>query len=146
MPIFRTGNMWDQWQESSLFLITTNSTVKKNGRLVMGRGIAQQARDKFPGLDLALGKQIEYSKYGLLISLDWPRKKLGCFQVKYNWYDKADLDLIKHSTEMLLGFIKTSKPKLVSLNFPGIGYGGFSRDLVLPIISVLPDCVPVWER
>ena len=40
MPIFKTGNMWTAFDETALFLLTTNSTVKRNGALVMGRGIA----------------------------------------------------------------------------------------------------------
>lgn len=47
--------MWSAYDDADLFLITTNSTLKKNGALLMGRGIARQARDLFPGLDLALG-------------------------------------------------------------------------------------------
>lgn len=33
-------------------VITTNGFVKNNGQLVMGKGIAQQARDKFKNLEL----------------------------------------------------------------------------------------------
>jgi hypothetical protein len=58
MPIFKTGDMWTAFDEATLFLLTTNATIKRNGALVMGRGIARQARDRFPGLDAALGKQI----------------------------------------------------------------------------------------
>lgn len=29
MPIFKTGNMWTAYEDVDLFLITTNSTVKK---------------------------------------------------------------------------------------------------------------------
>ncbi len=34
----------------------------------------------------------------------------------------------------------------VALNFPGIGYGGLNRNEVLPIISILPDNVEIWEK
>lgn len=46
--------MWTAYDDADLFLITTNSTLKKNGVLVMGRGIARQACDRCPGLDTAL--------------------------------------------------------------------------------------------
>jgi hypothetical protein len=117
----------------------------------MGAGIAKEARDRFPRLDFELGMVISgmnwrgFPIYNLLVSPEWPQKKLGCFQVKRHWQDRADLFLIEQSTAVLEKFINKHKPKLVSLNFPGIGFGGLSRDLVLPIISVLPDCVHVWE-
>ncbi len=54
MPQFCRGDMWTAYDDADLFLITTNSTLKKNGVLVMGRGIARQACDRCPGLDTAL--------------------------------------------------------------------------------------------
>ncbi|MFW6042645.1 MAG: hypothetical protein ACOC9C_03095, partial [Chloroflexota bacterium] len=82
--------MWTAYDDADLFLITTNSTLKKNGALVMGRGIAQQARNRFPGLDLALGREIarrcgNRGEYGLLVSPRWPAAKLGAFQVKTDY-------------------------------------------------------------
>jgi hypothetical protein len=58
MPQQQQGDMWSVYQEADLFLITTNATLKRNGALVIGRGIARQARDRFPGLDIALGRHI----------------------------------------------------------------------------------------
>lgn len=58
MPTFVTGNMWDSYEVADLFLITTNSTLTRPNKLVMGRGIALQAKERFPGLDTALGRQI----------------------------------------------------------------------------------------
>lgn len=50
MTTFRTGNMWTVWDEVDFFVITTNSTIKQNGAVVMGRGIAKQVRGYFPGI------------------------------------------------------------------------------------------------
>lgn len=58
MPIFQRGDMWRAFDDADLFLITTNAVLKSNWALVMGRGIAKQARDRFPGIDLAIGRQI----------------------------------------------------------------------------------------
>lgn len=146
--ILKTGDMWNAWDRVDLFLITTNAIVTKDQRLVMGRGIARQARDRFPGLDLMLGGEIRYVvgwKYGLFISNGWPEKKLGCFQVKVDWKDKADLKLISLSTAMLLNWCEKHPKAIVALNFPGIGNGGLPRNQVLPIISTLSSTVEVWE-
>ena len=63
MPTFTTGNMWDAYPATDLFVITTNSfiTAERFGhdeRLVMGRGIALEARNRFPGIDNRLAKLI----------------------------------------------------------------------------------------
>ena len=54
----RQGDMWSVFSEADLFLITANATLTLQGKLVMGTGIAKEARDRFPGLDQALGKAV----------------------------------------------------------------------------------------
>ncbi len=130
MPICKTGNMWSALDEVDLFLITTNATIKRNGTLVMGRGIARQARDRFPGLDAALGKQIlsvygHQGRYGLLVSPRWPKARLGAFQVKRHYSQPASLELIRHSVTALCAWCAAHPDALVALNFPGIGNGRY---------------------
>ena len=55
MATFRKGNMLAHWKEADLLLITTNSTLKKNGALVMGAGIALTIRDRFKDVAKLLG-------------------------------------------------------------------------------------------
>lgn len=140
------GNMWDSYRRCDLFLITTNSSITKAGKLVMGRGISRQARERFPGLDVKLGGLISNGqRYGLLVSPAWPEGKLGLFQVKAAWSDYASFDLIRYSTNMLIDWCAEHPEAKVNLNFPGIGSGRLSRYSVLPIIESLPDQVTVWE-
>ena len=158
MPTFTTGDMWTTFTETDLFLITTNATIKRNGALVMGRGIARQARDRFPGLDAALGKQIKnvcgspsarfrsgQGQYGLLVSPRWPKAKLGAFQVKWHYSQPASLELIRHSVATLCAWCTAHPDALVALNFPGIGNGRLCREDVLPILRQLPEQVVIWE-
>lgn len=84
MPQFQTGDIWTVYPTTDLILITTNSTLRRDGKLVMGRGIARQARDRFPRLAKVLGQHIsthcgDQGTYGLLISSRWPKAKLGAF-------------------------------------------------------------------
>lgn len=151
MPKFKTGNMWDAWEEADLFLITTNSTIKKNGALVMGAGIAKEARDMFPGLDLTAGQRIKdkcgnLGLYYLLISDDWPNKKLGLFQVKTHYSNKADIEIIRESTWQLAQWATHFTDIQIHLNYPGIGNGGLSKSQIEPIIITLPDNVTIWEK
>ena len=151
MAQFCTGEMWSVYDEADLFLITTNSTLKRNGALVMGRGIARQARDdRFAGLDLALGQEIasrcgSMGEYGLLVSPRWPTAKLGAFQVKTHFNQPAQPALIHRSAQALVAWCRMHPQASVCLNFPGIGNGGLLREEVLPIVAQLPDAVQIWE-
>lgn len=146
--ILKSGDMWRAWRCCDLFCITTNATIKKNGSLVMGAGIARQARDKFLGVDLALGRIISGldGDYGLLVSPQWPSKKLAAFQTKRHWREPSEVDLIVLSTNHLLGWALRHPDCRIALNFPGIGHGGLSRADVLNIVEILPNNVQVWER
>jgi len=143
--ILKQGNMWDAYEEVTYFIVTTNATVTKDGRLVMGRGIAKQAVEKFPGIDYEIGEELpsltdEYGRYGCLIG-----EPISIFQVKTFWGNPADLGLIEFSTNMLNFIADKHAEATFALNFPGIGNGGLRRELVLPIIQTLPDNVQVWE-
>jgi hypothetical protein len=147
---FRKGDMWLAYDGADLFLITTNSTLRRNGALVMGRGIARQARDRFPGLDLALGREIarrcgNLGEYDLLVGPRWPAAKLGAFQVKTDFARPASLSLIRRSAATLLAWCERHPHATVHLNFPGIGNGGLARAQVLPLVKSLPDSVCLWE-
>jgi hypothetical protein len=156
--------MWSAWDQADLFLITTNSSTRADGRLVMGAGIARQARDRFPGLDARLGQVIqnqaaartrfshrgrEYFSftppYCLLVSPNWPQGKLGLFQVKHWFCDHANLDLIECSVSALRRWCSEHPDARVHVNFPGIGNGRLDSGDVLPLISQLPDSVDVWQ-
>jgi hypothetical protein len=100
MPTFATGNMWDAYATTDLFAITTNSFITRDERLVMGAGIALEARNRFPGIDSRLAKLIRSTSghpgyYGLLID---PATHIAAFQVKQDWRNPADTALILGST------------------------------------------------
>ena len=116
----------------------------------MGRGIARQARDRFPGLDLALGRDIatvcgHLGHYHLLLSPRWPAAKLGAFQVKTHYARPASPALIRQSAIALLSWCEEHPGAVVHLNYPGIGNGRLRRGDVLPIVARLPDQVAIWE-
>lgn len=150
MPKFKTGDMFSVFNEADIFLITTNSTIKANGTLVMGAGIAKEARDRWKGLDAIAGEMVmsecgNRGTYGLMLS-NWRNgKKLGLFQVKIGWDENADVELIKLSTEKLIRFAEEHPELKIHLNYPGIGNGKLSVDDVHPIICSLPNNVTIWS-
>ena len=73
-------------------------------------------------------------------------QKIGAFQVKRHFREKASLSLIGYSVVRFLHIIKYERVERLDMNFPGIGYGRLPRAHVLPVIQELPDCVHVWEK
>ena len=122
--IIKSGNMWSVWQQADLFFITTNSTIDTRGNLVIGAGIARQARDRFPGIAALWGKLIAPipTDYHLLISPSWQTgKKLAAFQTKRHWRQDSPLGLIIASTAKLHEFAIANPQAKIKLPFPGIG-------------------------
>ena len=138
------GDMWDIVGETDLFCITANSTVRKSDEhLVMGRGIAREAAQRYPGLQFMAGKLVSaYSvPYGVIIL---PIKPFALFQVKTHWQHDAELSLIEHTVRCLL--LHAKGYNTVDRNFPGIGNGKLLMEDVLPVIDCLGDNVNVWIK
>ena len=88
--------------ENKFICITTNGTVKKNGECVMGRGNALTAKEIYPDLPKIIGDGIE--RLGNRVF--WFEKyRLFTFPVKHNYYEKADMNLIKRSIDQLTGLM-----------------------------------------
>lgn len=136
-----TGNIWDYLnQPRTVLLITTNGFVKKNGEAVMGRGCALEASTRFPYFSKHLGKFLQ--NYGNHLYIF--RSNLWTFPVKYNWYEKADLNLIKQSAEELLSNINMGTDDWqYILPRPGCGNGNLNWSEVKPVIEFLPNSVKV---
>lgn len=151
--ILRKGDMW--LSGADIIAVTGNAYVKSNGELVMGRGAAQEAAQRYPGCAQAFGTQIIHWSvrspgvpYGFVLCVrDYPGKpRLGLFQVKYNWWEAAKLPLIQVSARQLSASARGSlRGYRIALNFPGIGNGRLARESVLPLLQGLPNNVEVWE-
>lgn len=139
--------------KDEVIVVTCNSYLRNDECLVMGRGAALELKTKCPDIDSKFGILVSkwgghLGKYGLLLATYNPNQNdpciFGIFQVKYHYRAKADLDLIKYSTEHLASY--ADSPITFSMNFPGIGFGQLSAKEVLPIVEVLPDNVTLYVR
>ena len=133
-------DLWDPLWD--IRCITTNGYVKSNGACVMGRGVALQAKNKYPGIATDLGRLIKLhgNHVFLLYAYD-----IVSFPVKNNWYEKGDLELIKRSAEELMSLLEvTPEIKQVALPRPGCGNGKLSWEVVKPKIeNILDDRVTI---
>ena len=155
-------DIWDDFEELDCLLFTANSFIKNDKSLAMGRGIAKEVKDKFPGIDKEFGEIImstlysndskrlhrseydtvkkDFSKFGLIVL-----GKIGAFQTKYHFKYKSELSLIEFSISMLDVYARDNPDKLIGLTFPGINYGKLSEEDVLPFLETLPDNVRVYK-
>ena len=124
--------------------VTTNGVVKKNGSAVMGAGNALQARKIFKGLDLDLGRLIK--KNGNIVQIirfemiHGKKIPIVSFPVKHNWWEKADLELIRKSLDQLSAEIKFNQWKKVILPRPGCMNGKLSwLTEVKPLLELFMD-------
>jgi hypothetical protein len=146
MPTYEFGDMWDAYQRCKRFFVTANSCLREDGRLVMGAGMARQARKRFSHLNVDLerhaGKKVRnhLSEYNLrLLSF-----KLGLFQTKTHPSKDSGLGIISDSASALKRYAEPIRNS-VHLNFPGIGCGNLPVEEVKPALEPLPGNVHVWR-
>ena len=135
------GNLWTH--PCPIKCITTNGFVKSNGRAVMGRGCALAAKQKFPNIDLALGKAIKESGNKLRCLFEDSDLTIVSFPVKHNWWENADLDLIRKSCYELTCLVEDKQWEEVLLPRPGSGNGKLNwyNDVKPTIQDLLSDRV-----
>jgi hypothetical protein len=104
----------------------------------MGRGVAVQAKVKYSGLAKALGKAI--LEKGNHVHYFEISGGLASFPVKHNWWEKADLDLIKRSADELVVLVDSLIGiEKVALPRPGCGNGRLAWKTVKPVLEYLDN-------
>jgi hypothetical protein len=147
------GDIWEHVDEYDAVVITTNGTVKKNGEAVMGRGIALQAKERYPLLPKDLGEMLK--KEGNVpfgFSYTWG-EFIFTLPVKHHWHERASIKLIERSTITLVEALEKTNnvfhwnlSKIV-MPRPGCGNGGLKWEDVKPVIEpYLDDRFTVMER
>ena len=126
-----------------IYLFTANSTIKRNGCLVMGAGAALHVRETYPGSDRIFGARIKHlSIYGLVISVV---AGIGAFQTKKHFAFDSTVDIIKFSVERLTECALANPGVTFHLNYPGINNGKLTVEVVQPLIDILPDNVLIYK-
>ncbi len=111
------------WTRNDLLIFTSNGVVRRDGRLVMGKGIAKVVRDNFRPLknsfkvhriDSLFGRLVE--KYGnrpfivptdsCFYLLENKPQYIMSFPTKDHWENKSSLELIRESRELAVWEIK----------------------------------------
>jgi len=128
------GNIWNI--EGDWRVIPTNGYINKKGECVMGRGLALQAKLRYPRLPFELGVLIEMS--GNRVFLLRPHKLIS-FPVKPVWWVKASTEMVEESCEQLVQVVNDSEETNVLIPLVGCGNGKLHRSQVLPVLEKYLD-------
>ena len=139
------GNLWDWHAKGYPVVITTNGDVNRYSHAVMGRGVAFEAHQRFPGISAYLAERLKLEGNHVL----WfPQYSIFTFPVKHHWYELADMQLIERSLQELVKIaddgsyargdtvISTDKICMVT---PGVGNGKLDRRKVRPLLEKYLD-------
>lgn len=116
--------------------ITTNGIVKNNGELVMGAGIALEAKRRFPKLPMKLGEYVD--EFGNVPFVCF-EENIITFPTKHHWKDPSDLDLIVSSAKLIVNRVNVYTIGSVALTRPGCGNGNMVWSEVKPLIEDILD-------
>lgn len=138
--IIKKENIFDTHQTYNAICVTTNGQVKKDGRLIMGAGVALQFKENFPGLDYELGQKVlTYGNRPFLIFKK--NTAIVSFPTKNDWRKKSDIELIKFSAKNLVKIAQSRFWTRIALPAPGVGKGGlnWSKDVYPALKPILDD-------
>lgn len=127
------GDIWGVAKQlDALVVVPTNGDVRRDGRAVMGRGLAAQAAARWPDLPAALGGRLR--RLGGAVFY-FPDCEAFSFPVKRHWPDRADLALIARSAVDLARLAPLVTDRRVCLPRPGCGNGRLDWARVRPVIA-----------
>ena len=126
------GNLW-YWHGLGKHVgITTNADINRRQELVMGRGVALEAKRRFPDLAVTLANHvIHHGNVPCYVAKD----RLFTVPVKQHYLAKAEISIILRSLSILDEILVTLVISEVYIPMPGCGAGGLKREDVLPVIE-----------
>ena len=152
-----TGNIFDYVGLVDAICITTNGTIKSNGELVMGAGVAKAFYDKY-NKKYQIARTLAQKLYDgpplhkLFAVSSKDNICYNCLDAKYNngthiisfptknhFQDKGDLNLIIQSAKRLVWIADNYGLKKIIIPSPGTGCGQLSRDLVYKELNKILD-------
>lgn len=139
------GDIWEYHAKGHPITITTNGYVNSRGQCVMGRGIAKQAKIKFPELPYDIANHLR--KLGNTVGY-YPNYNLFSFPTKHVWYRPSDPALIVRSTKQLVNLADIMDLSRVYMVRPGCSNGRLEWKDVKPLIEPWLDSrfvIVEWE-
>lgn len=152
------GDIFDYVGIADCICITTNGTIKSNGELVMGAGVAKQFYDKYNskfqiakklakllfGAEPTLKKMFVVNSsynvcYRAIAAEDNQGTNVVSFPTKNHFQDKGDLELIKRSAKRMVEFADAYGLKNIIIPSPGTGCGQLKEEDVYAALNEILD-------
>jgi hypothetical protein len=128
------GNIWD-YAATSIIAITTNGSVTRDGRAILGRGVARQAASRQAGLAEKLGRLlIESGNHVFYLG-----NGIVTFPVEDTPWSIPDLQIISRSAMELRLLADLFRWKKIIVPRPGCGGGGLAWKEVSPHLETCFD-------
>lgn len=128
------GDLWEL--PADLRAVTTNGATTRDGRAVMGAGVARQAAERDPDLPDRLAAAIAArGNHVAALGVGHDGVELASFPVKHHWRDRADPQLIARSAAELRGLADDAGYQRILLPLPGCGNGGLTWAAVWPLLE-----------
>lgn len=127
-------DIWS-YQGQAIIAITTNGSLTRDGRAIMGKGVARQAAERFPELRHKLGRLLQVRGnhvHEVLLGL-------VSFPVEETPFSQPDKRLIRQSAEELRLLADTNRWQQIVVPRPGCGGGGLRWEEVRPLLADLFD-------
>jgi hypothetical protein len=137
------GNLWN-FDPGGIYVwrgIPTNGVVR-NQKLIMGAGVAKDAKVKYPLLPEIFGKHVV--KYGNIPCFATPKEGVGVFSfpTKNHYQKNSELTLITNSASILAAKALRYDECAFVLPRVGAGLGNLAwEDVRVPLLTLLPDNV-----
>ena len=137
---FGQGDIWDSLNEVDAICVTTNGIIKADGKLVMGAGIAKQARDRFPGIDFYAGGEVLRSGSHVRTIFQDRMTRIVSLPTKQHWRDPSPFWLVDRSLTELVVLVNKMGWETILLTRPGCGHGGLDWETqVKPLCEKILD-------
>lgn len=130
-----SGDLWTYNAEYRV--VTTNGVINSSGSLVMGAGVALQARQRFPRMPLELGLLVKMRGN---VPFLFEQERVITLPTKNDWRDNSDLNLIVSSVKRLVALVDEREVSSVVMTRPGCGNGRLEwKDVKAEIEGLLDD-------
>lgn len=153
-----SGDIFDYIGIADCICITTNGTIKSNGELVMGAGIAKQFYDRY-NRDFNIAKKLAKLLYGgtpnirrmfvieskynvcyrAVSAEDNNGTHIVSFPTKNHFQEKGDLELIKKSAKRMVQFANIYDLKNIIIPSPGTGCGKLKEEDIYEELNKILD-------
>lgn len=130
------GNLWDFHDQGFCIGIPVNGDRRRDGRAVMGAGVALAAANRFPNLPTLLGEKLRTSGNH---SYYWHEFQLVTLPTKEAWTQPSNLGLIERTAREAVHL--ADQYGLTTIYCPrlGCGLGGLEWKDVAPVLNAFWD-------